>query len=119
MCSALAAVTQQCLDVAASGRFFLAMGEADAVLTRETLRRLLAEEGHDPDTYSLEGRKDRRKYLDCDWVLDRWSNRWVVYFTERGSKRDICKYRTEDAACRALLGRLRGYDLGGADQQGR
>jgi hypothetical protein len=95
------------------------MRESDVALTREILRRLLAEEGHDPDSYSLEGRKDRRKYLDAAWVLDRWSNRWVVYFTERGNKSDIRKYRTEDGACRALLGRLRGDDLGEADQQER
>jgi hypothetical protein len=83
------------------------MAEPEAALTLETLRRILAEEGHDPDTYSLDGRKDRR-LLDGAWVIDRWSNRWVVYLTERGTKRDIRKYRTEDAACRAMLSCVRG-----------
>jgi hypothetical protein len=83
------------------------MPGSGATLTRETLRRILAEEGHDLDAYSVDGRRDRR-LLDAAWVIDRWSDRWVVYHTERGAKRDIRKYRTEDAACRAMLSRVRG-----------
>lgn len=77
-------------------------------LTRDTLRTLLLELGYDPDLYSLEGRRDRRKDV-TGWVIDHWSNRWVVYhLDERGNKDGIRKYRTEADACQALLARLRG-----------
>ena len=46
--------------------------------------------------------------MDQAFVIDKWSSRWVVYYTERGSKTDIRKYATEDAACRDLLARIRG-----------
>ena len=48
------------------------------------------------------------KYRDQAFILDRWSKRLVVYYTERGEKTHIRKYGSEDAACRDLLARLRG-----------
>ncbi len=46
--------------------------------------------------------------MDQAFVIDKWSSRWVVYYTERGSKTDIRRHATEDAACRDLLARIRG-----------
>lgn len=75
-----------------------------APLTCGHLVGLLEREGHPPDRYGI-GRGG--KYRDQAFVIERWSNRWVVYYTERGSKLDIRKHATEDAACRDLLARLR------------
>lgn len=74
-------------------------------LTCERLTALLEAEGYSPDSYGI-GRSG--KYRDQAFVLDRWSKRWVVYYTERGEKSYIRKYVSEDAACRDLLARLRG-----------
>jgi hypothetical protein len=30
--------------------------------------------------------RQARQYRDQAFVVDRWSNRWVVYYTERGEK---------------------------------
>jgi len=74
-----------------------------APLTCDRLAALLEREGYPTDRYGI-GR--RGKYRDQAFVIDRWSNRWVVYYIERGSKFDIRKHATEDAACRDLLARL-------------
>lgn len=81
------------------------MTDPAAPLTYERLAALLASEGYSAESYGI-GRSG--KYRDQAFVTDRWSNRWVVYYTERGGKIDIRKHRTEDAACRDLLTRLRG-----------
>ena len=81
------------------------MDAVDSPLTCERLAELLGSEGYPPDSYGI-GR--RGKYRDQAFILDRWSKRWVVYCTERGEKTHICKYGSEDAACRDLLARLRG-----------
>jgi hypothetical protein len=80
------------------------MSPGDKQLTCERLRELLQEAGHPTDRYGI-GRHG--KYLDQAHVLERWSNRWVVYYIERGVKTDLRKHATEDAACRDLLDRLR------------
>lgn len=77
----------------------------DPPLTCERLEALLSAQGYPASSYGI-GR--RGKYRDQAFVLDRWSNRWVVYYTERGEKSFIRKYASEDAACRDLLGRLCG-----------
>jgi hypothetical protein len=74
-------------------------------LTCERLAALLEAEGYPSDSYGI-GR--RGNYRDQAFVLDRWSKRWVVYYTERGEKSYIRKYVSEDPACRDLLARLRG-----------
>lgn len=74
-------------------------------LSTERLQAILKTEGYPSSTYGI-GR--RGQYLDQAFVIDKWSNRWVVYYTERGSKTDIRKHTTEDAACRDLLTRIRG-----------
>jgi hypothetical protein len=84
------------------------MGGANAPLTCQRLAELLESEGYSPDSYGI-GR--RGKYRDQAFILDRWSKHWVVYYTERGGKADIRKHVSEDAACRDLLARLRGFDL--------
>ena len=81
------------------------VSESDPPLTCERLATLLEEEGYPTSSCGI-GR--RGKYRDQAFVLDRWSNRWVVYYTERGTKSYVRKYASEDAACRDLLARLRG-----------
>lgn len=81
------------------------MDAVDSPLTCERLAGLLGSEGYPPDSYGI-GR--RGKYRDQAFILDRWSKRSVVYYTERGEKTHIRKYGSEDAACRDLLARLRG-----------
>lgn len=74
-------------------------------LTYDRLAELLDREGQLRDSYWL-GR--RGKYRDQAFILDRWSKRWVVYYTDRSEKSDIRKHVSEDAACRALPAQLRG-----------
>jgi hypothetical protein len=81
------------------------MDTHDGPFTYERLARLLEREGYPPQSYGI-GRHG--KYLDQAFVTERWSNRWVVYYTERGGKSHLRKHPTEDAACRDLLARLRG-----------
>ena len=52
------------------------------------------------------------KYRDQAFILDRWSKRLVVYYTERGEKTHIRKYASEDAGCRDRA------HSGHADRQG-
>jgi hypothetical protein len=78
---------------------------ADAALTKERLPALLDQEGIPADRYVI-GRN--RKLHDQVLVADKWSDRWVVYYFERGTRWGIRKHRTEDEACRDLLSRLRG-----------
>ena len=78
---------------------------ADAVLTYEGLSAVLDSEGMPADRYVI-GRN--RKLQDQVFVADKWSDRWVVYYSERGARSDIRKHKTEDEACRDLLSRLRG-----------
>lgn len=80
------------------------MDGANPPLTCARLAALLDVEGHPADSYGI-GRHG--KYRDQAFVLDRWGNRWVVYYTERGGKSEIRKHASEDAACRDLLARLR------------
>jgi hypothetical protein len=81
------------------------MSDAESSLTFQRLAVILREPGFPPASYGI-GR--RGKYQDQAFVLDRWSNRWVVYYTERGVKSDVRKHLSEDAARRDLLARLRG-----------
>ena len=46
--------------------------------------------GYSSSSYGIGG---RAKYRDHAIIVDRWSNRWVVYYTERGTKTDIRKAR--------------------------
>jgi hypothetical protein len=79
--------------------------ESGPSLSAERLQAILKAEGYPSSAYGI-GR--RGQYMDQAFVIDKWSSRWVVYYTERGSKTDIRKYATEDAACRDLLARIRG-----------
>ncbi len=77
----------------------------DAALTYEGLAAALDQEGIPADRYVI-GRN--RKLHDQVFVADKWSDRWVVYYCERGSQWDIRKHTTENEACRDLLSRLLG-----------
>jgi hypothetical protein len=79
--------------------------DGELPLNCERLVALLKSEGYPSHLYGI-GR--RGKYRDQAFILDRWSNRWVVYYIERGEKSYLRKYVSEDAACRDLLSRLSG-----------
>jgi hypothetical protein len=81
------------------------MADDNSPLTCERLAMLLHAEGYPDGSFGI---GKRGKYRDQAFVLDRRSNRWVVYYTERGEKFDVRKHMSEDAACRDLLARLRG-----------
>jgi hypothetical protein len=66
---------------------------------------VLDHEGIPPDRYVIGRNRELQHQV---FVADKWSNRWVVYYSERGVKWDIRKHRTEDEACRDLLSRLQG-----------
>jgi len=51
-------------------------------------RQCFDREGIPADRYVI---GHNRKLQDQVFVVDKWSNRWVVYYTERGSKWDIRK----------------------------
>jgi hypothetical protein len=80
------------------------MTHAEPPLTCDGIAVMLREQGYPSASCGI-GR--RGKYQDQAFVLDHWSNRWVVYYTERGVKSDVRKHVSEDAACRDLLARLR------------
>jgi hypothetical protein len=67
------------------------------MLTVGRLRELVL----DGDRVSLDGER-----VDETFVLEHRGHGWLVFFLERGRKRDFRKYSSEDAACRDLLGRL-------------
>jgi hypothetical protein len=50
---------------------------------------------------SLDGER-----ADETYVLEHRGAGWLVFFMERGAKRDFRKHDSEDAACRDLLARL-------------
>jgi len=79
------------------------MTDAEPPLTCDGLAAMLQEQGYPSTSYGI-GR--RGKYQDQAFVLDHWSNRWVVYYIERGVKSEVRKHVSEDAACRDLLARL-------------
>lgn len=81
------------------------MSNAEPSLTIQQLPDILQFEGYPASSYGI-GR--RGQYLDQAVVIDQWSNRWVVYYTERGTKTDFRKHATEGSACRDFLARLRG-----------
>jgi len=68
------------------------------LLTVDRLREFLL----DGDRVSLDGERGDETY-----VLEHRGHGWLVFFLERGRKRDFRKHSSEDAACRDLLGRLR------------
>jgi hypothetical protein len=76
-------------------------GDVDqALLTVDRLREILLED--ERAMVALDGKR-----VDETYVLDRRGGSWLVFFLERGRKRDFRKRASEDAACRDLLGRLR------------
>ena len=68
--------------------------------TLDRLRELLLGQGR--TMVSLDGQR-----TDETYVLERRGAGWLVFFLERGRKRDFRKHTSDDAACRDLLGRLR------------
>jgi hypothetical protein len=72
-------------------------GVADVPMTVARLRDLVASR----DRVSLDGQR-----TDDTFVLEHRGSGWLVFYLERGRKREFRKHASEDAACRDLLGRL-------------
>jgi hypothetical protein len=70
------------------------------LLTVKRLRELILDD--ERAVVSLDGERSDETY-----VLERRGGGWLVFFLERGRKRDFRKHASEDAACRDLLERLR------------
>jgi hypothetical protein len=71
----------------------------DTWMTIERLRDLLP--GGDRARVSLDGERSDETY-----VLEHRGTGWLVFYFERGRKREFRKHESEDAACRDLLARL-------------
>jgi len=68
-------------------------------LTVERLQSLLTTDPR--SVVSLAGER-----ADETYVLEHRGSGWLVFYQERGSKREFRKHSTENAACRDLLSRL-------------
>ncbi len=66
------------------------------------LLTVLAREGINPDSYSVDGGHPPERY-----VLDHRAGRWMVYYSERGLESGLVAFDTEDEACNHLLELLR------------
>jgi hypothetical protein len=68
----------------------------EVAMTVTQLRELVGEQ-----RVSLDGER-----ADDTFVLEHRGAGWLVFYWERGTKRDFRKHSSEDAACRDLLERL-------------
>ena len=68
-------------------------------MTVERVRDLLT--GSDRARVSLDGER-----ADETYALEHRGTGWLVFYLERGRKRDFGKHDSKDAACRDLLARL-------------
>jgi hypothetical protein len=79
-------------------------------MNRKELKRTLDKEGISPRVYSLSGLAGSPAIDDDRLILDKaekWRDEeWVVYYYERGQRRRVEYFETEDEACEALLNRL-------------
>ena len=71
------------------------MGGDVAMMTRPELERRLVHEGIRPDAYDLESRRSR----DEVYCLERGEAGWVVYYRERGLRREERVFPSETDAC--------------------
>ena len=70
-------------------------------MNRKSLQVLLVAEGVDPDAYRLDGEAcEEARTL----VIEKGG--WVVFYTERGRRRENGRFETEDEACDYLASRL-------------
>jgi hypothetical protein len=67
-------------------------------MNRQALRALLDQENIDPGAYDLGGHA-----RDETYVLERASQSWTVYFSERGLRTSERRFDDEDEACSHLL----------------
>lgn len=73
-------------------------------MTRDDLVETMKREGIRADMLCLSASTPS----EC-FVL-RWNNGvWETFYAERGLETGLCAHPTEDEACRALLGEMRGY----------
>jgi hypothetical protein len=70
-------------------------------VNRKSLQALLETEGVDPAAYRLDGEANEEALT---LVIE--PGGWVVFYTERGHRRDDGRFETEDEACEYLASRL-------------
>ena len=71
-------------------------------MNRVGLKRLLDQEGINPNRYALHGGLPAERYC-----LEGRDGSWSVYYSERGRKVEERSFNTEAEACEELLRRLR------------
>jgi hypothetical protein len=73
----------------------------------EELRKVLEEEGVDPADYRIGVQPDESTYC-----LKKQGKVWQVFWFERGTRRDMQRFKSEAAACEYFLNQLlRGRDV--------
>ncbi|MEU0569465.1 hypothetical protein ABZ297_29380 [Nonomuraea sp. NPDC005983] len=65
------------------------------------LKNALAESGVTPDRYRLLEAPD-----DNTWCLRRQGKAWLVFYFERGTKRDLQRFKVESIACEYFYNKL-------------
>jgi hypothetical protein len=70
-------------------------------MNKEELRALLIAKNIPEYYFNLDGfgEVDQRVCLE-------YKEEWIVYYSERGKKFDICRFNTENEACQEILKRL-------------
>ena len=76
-------------------------------MNRTELRQALDEAGFSPMDYRLPPDKPD----DNTFCLERRGKVWLVYHLERGTRFELRRFNTEDAACEYFLRRFRGGPL--------
>lgn len=77
-------------------------------MDRLDLREALEKERVWPRSYSISG--ITRPPIEEQYVLEEDRGRWLIYYLERGEKRSLRVFLSEDAACRYFLGWILGTE---------
>jgi hypothetical protein len=67
----------------------------------ESLRTAILLEGIDPKQYRIQEEPDENT-----WCLRRQGKTWLVFYFERGAKREIQRFKSESLACEYFLNRV-------------
>ena len=72
-------------------------------MNRSELEKVFNEEGIRADSYGLNGGLPSERH-----TIEKRSNGWAVYYSERGGRTSERSFKTESEACRELLQRVLG-----------
>jgi hypothetical protein len=76
--------------------------DTGGAVNRAELRQILDQEAFDPASYSLDD-----GLADDTFCLGRRHKKWVVYYSEKGSRWNEHRFETEQDACQYFLARMR------------